>query len=783
MAKITAARHLRVRYIIGLGLLALVVTGSFLAKQHAISVQHNLSELVKLSDQQSGLANRISYLSLVMITTSDDENFASAKSELQQSIDELETAHWTLLHGSNMDGIPLVSNEKLQSLYYDDSAGLNAALKSFLENARAIQNSPRGTPGINSYEYSYLTNYGPKVLEPMFAAAVDEYAKLGQESIVRIQRLEQLIWIGTLFVLLLEALLIFKPLERKIRETIGKLQSSVSELESTREQFAAAREKAESASEAKSQFLATMTHELRTPMNGVLGMSELLAATKMNDKQQEYVQIILDSSESLLTIINDILDFSRLEAGKVGLEKIPFDLEQSAYDVMALLAPRCQHKPMQLILDYAPNLPRHFIGDPARIRQVFFNLIGNASKFTEQGYIQVSVSVEVEDEKTGNISIHVEDTGIGIAQEKAGRLFHSFTQADSSTTRKYGGTGLGLTITRELVTLMGGHIELDSAPGKGSVFTVFFPLELADAGDQIPLPDEALKHVMLLEPNSIYRELIVDRLARINVETAVVDNARDIKNRLLVCEEHGIGKQLVIVSQDALLDKKNNWKEFSDGSLHDPASWIVLGSGVEDSDRLRKSIQCLQGYTTLMQKPFTNYQFYFALNTSISQPEAGVEPQARTQADEDATDFTLSMVSKGNILLVEDNIANQKFASFLLTKMGYNVDIAEDGREAIRLWRENNYQLILMDCLMPTMDGYQATKKIRREEPPNARIPIIALTANASETDRQKCRQSGMDEVLTKPYRKHELEEVLDRWLHDEPSFITITHNQARDVG
>ena len=762
MAKITAAKHLRLRYIIGLGLLALVVTGSFLAKQYAISVQHNLSELVKLSGQQSGLVNRIGYLSLVMVTTNDDENYANAKLQLQQTIDELESAHWTLLHGSNADGIPLVSNESLQSLYYDDSVGLNISIKSFLENARAIQASPRGSTGIDSYEYGYLTNYGPKVLEPLLASAVDEYKKLSQESIAQIQRLEQLIWLGTLFVLLLEALLIFKPLERRIRETIGKLQSTVSELESTREQFATAREKAESASEAKSQFLATMTHELRTPMNGVLGMSELLSATKMSNKQQEYVQIILDSSESLLTIINDILDFSRLEAGKVGLEEIPFDLEQSAYDVMALLAPRCQNKPMQLILDYAPNLPRHFIGDPARIRQVFFNLIGNASKFTEQGYIQVSVSVEVDDDKTGNISIHVEDTGIGIAQEKAGRLFHSFTQADSSTTRKYGGTGLGLTITRELVTLMGGHIELESAPGKGSVFTVFFPLQLADEGDSIPMPDEALKHVMLFEPNPIYRELIIDRLARINVETSVVENTRDIKNRLLACEEHDGAKQLIIVSQEALLDEKSNWREFSDGSLRNPASWIVLGSGIEDSEKLRKSTRHLPGYTTFMQKPFTNYQFYYALNTSIGQPETGTVSLSPAPVDEDATDLTLSMISKGNILLVEDNIANQKFASLLLSKMGYNADIAEDGREAIRLWGENSYQLILMDCLMPTMDGYQATQKIRRKEQPNARIPITALTANASETDRQKCRQCGMDEVLTKPYRRHELEEVLD---------------------
>ena len=782
MANIKAVRHLRVRYIIGLGLLALVVTGSFLAKQHAISVQRNLSEFINLADQQSGLANRIGYFSLVMVTTDDKENFANAKLQLGQTIEEMQRVHQTLLHGSGAKGFPLISNENLETLYYDDSVGLNVSLERFLENAGAVYTSSLDSLGPDSYEYKYLANYGPHALEPMLASVVAEYGQLGHNSIMMIQNLEKLIWVGTLFVLLLEALLIFRPLESRIRESISKLQSTVTELESTREQYATARKKAESASEAKSQFLATMTHELRTPMNGVLGMSELLSVTKLSDKQQEYVQIILDSSESLLTIINDILDFSRLEAGKVGLEKIPFNLEQSAYDVIALLAPRCQNKPIQLILDYAPNLPRHFIGDPARIRQILFNLIGNASKFTEQGYIQVSITVDTDDKEMANISIHVEDTGIGIAREKAGRLFHSFTQADSSTTRKYGGTGLGLTITRELVTLMGGRIEFDSAPGKGSVFTVDFPLELTDEIDQIPVPHEALKHVMLLEPNPIYKELIIDRLARINVEAAVVDNAREIKNRLLVCEEHDGAKQLVIVSQEALLDRKQKWREFSDGSLSNPVSWIVLGNSAADSDEFSKSASHLQGYTTLMQKPFTNYQFYYALNMSISQPEPGTETPALPERDEDSTDFTLSIVSKGHILLVEDNIANQKFASLLLSKMGYSTDIAEDGAEALKLWRKNNYQLILMDCLMPTMDGYEATLKIRQQEKDNSRIPIIALTANASETDRQKCRQSGMDEVITKPYRRHELEEVLDRWLHDEPSFITITHNQVREA-
>ena len=782
MENVKAVRLLRIRYIVGLGLIALLVTGSYLTKQRIIAQQHNFAELINLAGHQSGLAHRIAYFSLEMITTDNADNFSNARVQVGRTISKMEQAQEILLNGSAARDIPRVRNDNLQALYFDESVGLNITLERFLKNADAVYQSDIGALGTDSYEFVYLTTYGSNILEPMMDSAVAEYQKISRESILRIEKFELSIWLGALLLLMFEALFIFRPLENRIRNVIARLQGTVSELESTREQFVTAREKAESASEAKSQFLATMTHELRTPMNGVLGMSEMLSGTELSDKQHEYVQIILDSSESLLTIINDILDFSRLEAGKVGLEKIPFNLEQSAYDVLALLTPRCQNKPLQLVLDYTPDLPRNFIGDPARIRQVLFNLIGNASKFTEQGYIQVSISVEVDENQLGNISIHVEDTGIGIAADKVEGLFGSFTQADNSTTRKYGGTGLGLTITRELVTLMDGSIEVDSAPGKGSVFTVDLPLQLATDVDQMPVPHEALKHVMLLEPNTTYRELIIDRLSRIGVEVAVVDNAREIKNRLLICEQHGGAAQLVIISQQALLDHNNNWSEFSDGSLHEPVSWIVLGDGMHDAEQFREQTRHLQGYTTYMQKPFTNYQFYYALNTTISQTEAGAETMTGSSDEEDATDFTLSMVSKGEILLVEDNLANRKFASLLLNKMGYNADIAEDGVEAMRLWREKRYDLILMDCLMPNMDGYEASIKIRQEENSQGRIPIIALTANASETDRQRCRQSGMDEVVTKPYRKHELEDVLDRWLHDETSFITITHNTLRNV-
>ena len=776
MEYVKAVSQIRLRYLVALSLIALLVTASFLTMQRIVSQQRNFAELINLAGHQSGLAHRIAFFSLLMVTATDETEFATARSQVGRTVKKMRKAHDILIHGSPDSEFPHLTNETLDSLYHDEATGLEMSLHRFLDTAELVYASEFGQLGPNSYEYVYLTTYGPHALEPLLDAAVEEYEKITREAIFKIENLELLMWIGTLILLFLEAIFIFKPLENRIRGSISRLQDTVNELESTRAQYINAREKAESASEAKSQFLATMTHELRTPMNGVLGMSEVLSGTKLSKKQQEYVQIIVDSSESLLTIINDILDFSRLEAGKVGLEKIPFNLEQSVYDVMALLTPRCQTKSMQLILDYAPDLRRNFVGDPGRIRQILFNLIGNAIKFTEQGYIQVSVSVETVFDTRAAIAIHVEDTGIGIDPEKLKYLFRSFTQADSSTTRKYGGTGLGLTITRELLTLMGGQIGVDSSPGKGSVFSVDFELEIADASDELPVPEITTRHLFLFEPNEVYRDLIKDRLARIDVEAAAVTSADEIKSRLRAIEQHGAAMQVVVVTQDALLDDSNDWRQFRDGSLRRPVSWIVLGNGDEDSGKLRKRIRYLPGYTTFMQKPFTNHQLYYAIATAMRPGENEI---TEVHADEDATDFTLTQTARGNILLVEDNSANQKFAALLLGKMGYEADIAENGQQAIELWRQNRYDLILMDCQMPVMDGYEAARKIREHEGGAGHIPIIALTANASQSDRDHCLRSGMDEIITKPYRKHELAEMLERWLHDEPSFITVRQNMA----
>ncbi len=782
MEKQTAVKILRIRYLVGLSLIALLVSASHLTIQQVVAAQRNYAAVVNLAAHQAGLAHRIAHFARLMASASNPQDFAKARNQVGSSLEKIGRAHATLLEGSPDTGIPLLTNAALEELYHGKSVGLDATMRRFIAAAREVHSSRQGILPGSSPAFDYVATNGPLELEPMFEGAVEQYQKIARETILAIEYLVHLIWVGAMIVLLLIGLLIFRPLERTFRDAIAKLQASVRELEATREEIAIARQKAESASEAKSQFLATMTHELRTPMNGVLGMSELLASTRLDRKQHEYVQIIVDSSESLLTIINDILDFSRLEAGKVGLEEIPFNLEQSIYDVMALLAPRCHNKSLQLILDYPPDLPRNFIGDPARIRQVLINLVGNATKFTEAGYVQVTVAIE-DDGRQAGIAIHVEDTGIGIAPDKLKLLFQSFTQTDNSTTRKYGGTGLGLTITRELLNLMGGGIEVESAPGKGSVFSIDFRLRLSSSLDALPEPEAELRQVVLLEPGEIYRDLLRDRLHRVGVSVSLVDDARDLRVLLETCEAYGGELPIVMLSREAIVDPANDWSAFEHLSLSRPLSWILLCHDLDETRSFHRQTKFVRAYTTYLQKPFTSQQLYFALNNAATRPEDDTLNTRYRKDGEDITDFTLTKDEQGDILLVEDNLANQKFASLLLKKLGYNVDIAEDGVEALELWRHKAYDLILMDCLMPNLDGYEATRRIRAAESDGRRIPIVALTANASEVDRERCRQSGMDEIITKPYRRKELEQVLDRYLRGDPTLPTMPRDFDRYTG
>lgn len=558
-----------------------------------------------------------------------------------------------------------------------------------------------------------------------------------------------------------------QPLDESGQDEISQMAVAFNMLIKDREQFEQqlikAKELAEAGALSKSEFLSTMSHEIRTPMNGVLGMTELLEATELNKEQREYVLTILKSGELLLTILNDILDFSKLEAGKVELETISFNLEHMLYDVLQLLMVRTNNKELELILDYPPDYPRQFLGDPARLRQILFNLVGNSIKFTERGHVRVGIRCDLTEPDVAGIILEVEDTGVGITREQQENLFQSFTQADSSTTRKYGGTGLGLSISKQLVELMGGEIDIESEPGKGSTFNVQLKLPLSEVPALIHKEDLSGIRVLLVDDNEVNRKLFGKLLDYFGTKPEVLEEPKLAVNMLLEAVAAGNPFRIAILDYNMPgLDGLTLGRAIRSESSLDDLSLVMLTSSGERGDA--KDFNSA-GFTAYLTKPIRTDILRAALESVLGQATADTKFITRHIVTEDTNQVQhTEQQFKGHVLLVEDNLVNQKVATAMLTKLGFSIDLAEDGLQGLNRWRQGQYDLILMDCRMPNMDGYEATRLIRTEEQ-GARIPIIALTANASREDKDNCQNAGMDDFITKPFRNIDLIQTLQKWL------------------
>ncbi|MEZ5921071.1 MAG: response regulator [Parvularculaceae bacterium] len=542
---------------------------------------------------------------------------------------------------------------------------------------------------------------------------------------------------------------------------ITEIKARETELELSTIELKSAKEAAEQGARAKASFLANMSHEIRTPMNGVVGMASLLLDTPLTERQRSMADIIVRSGENLLVIINDILDFSKIEAGKMVLQSEPFDLRQAIDDVCALLSTRAQEKGIELLIRYDYELGSRFVGDSGRIRQIVTNLVGNAVKFTEKGYVLVSISSTANDNNI--IEISVKDTGCGISRDKLEQIFDAFEQVDNSSARRFDGTGLGLSISSKLAAVMGGTLEANSVPGEGSTFCFRVPIAAESHADiDSPSTDLIGLRALLIDDNAASRNVLTEQLSVWGVEVSSFNDGSSALEAAREAVSNGTPYDLTLMDDDMPGMGGHEFAQRLRALTPESLSPIILLT----TNARRAGID-RNGFDAWLVKTSRASILFDAIVASLSdRAQSTADLTATASKESEKASWPLTTGQNIDVLVAEDNLVNQLVIVSMLSKLGCNATIAENGNEAVELHKSLNPSIILMDISMPEMDGVEATRLIREEqERTGQQAPIIGVTAHAMREDRDRCLEAGMDDYLPKPVKQRALRDVLARWL------------------